>query len=79
MAQGRSTWAEGSCSPDRYFVNGDKVVVDVHVHVRLKNETKWIDGRVGDAFALRDHLITEFRSFLKLDQALSWAGIDEKK
>ncbi|MBS1968882.1 MAG: nuclear transport factor 2 family protein [Bdellovibrionales bacterium] len=75
ISQGRSTWAEGSCNPERFISEGDKVVVLVHVHVRLKNKTEWIDGRVADAFTLKNGKIIEFRSFMKAEEAFKWAGV----
>ena len=32
-------WAEGSCDPEGFFQNGDKVVVYLHAHVRLHGAT----------------------------------------
>ena len=71
--KGRSSWAEGSCSPEEFIVSEDKIVVFVHVHVRLKDKTEWIDGRVADGFAFKDGKIIEFRSFFKNEAALKWA------
>lgn len=71
--RGRSTWAEGSCSPEQFIPCGDKLVVIAHVHVRLKDKTEWIDGHVADGFAFKDGKIIEFHSFLKKEEALEWA------
>lgn len=75
FTQARSTWAEGACEPMEFFSNADKIVVSVHVKVRRKNETNWIDGHVADAFLLKDELITEFHSFLDKQKAFQWAGL----
>lgn len=72
---GRSTWAEGACEPLRYTVNGDKVVLALHVHVRLKGETDWVEGDMADGFLFRDGKAIEFRSFENESEALEWAGI----
>ena len=32
-SKGRGTWAEGSCEPEKFLENGDKVVVYLHVRV----------------------------------------------
>lgn len=72
--EGRSTWAEGGCEPERFIVAGDKVVVAVHVRVRLNDRTNWIDARIADGFAFRDGKAVEFRTFLKESEALEWAG-----
>lgn len=77
VAQGRGTWAEGSCDPEKFLVNGDKVVVYLHVHVRLKDATDWIDARFADGFAFRSGRITEYRTFGERVDALAWAGIDD--
>ena len=64
IVEGRSTWAEGACDPERCEVVGNWIVVTVHVHVRRHGKSEWIDGRVTDVFAVRDGRITEFRSFM---------------
>jgi hypothetical protein len=71
----RRTWAEGSCEPERVIVAGDRVVVLVHVRVRLKNETEWREGRVGDVFTFRNGKVIQFRTFADEKQALEWAGL----
>jgi ketosteroid isomerase-like protein len=76
VGAGRGTWAEGTCEPEEFFVNGDKVVVYLVVHVRLKDATDWIDGRFADGFAFRDGKITEYVTFGERQDALEWAGID---
>src|SRR6188768_1444869 len=45
LAQARGRWAEGSCEPERFVVAGDKVIVFLKIHVRLKNETEFREGR----------------------------------
>jgi ketosteroid isomerase-like protein len=77
VRQGRGTWAEGSCDPEGFFVNGDKVVVYLHARVRLKDATEWIGGRFADAFVLREGRIVEYRTFWERSQALAWAGIED--
>lgn len=72
ISSGRNTWAEGACTPVEFISEGDKTVVIVQVKVRLKNETKWIEGVVADAFALKTGLITEFHSFMTKEKALEW-------
>ena len=77
IAQGRGTWAEGTCQPEKFLVNGDKVVVYVHVWVRLKDSTDWIDGRIADGFVFRNGKIAQYLSFGARADALTWAGIEE--
>lgn len=75
-SQARSTWAEGGCEPERFLVAGDKLVVFVHVRVRLKDHTDWIDGHVTDVFTFRNGKAIQFYSFTDERQALEWAGVD---
>lgn len=72
----RATWAEGRCEPERFIVAGDKVVVFVHVRVRLKHETEWREGRIADVYTFRGGKATQARLFLDRRQALEWAGAD---
>ena len=71
------TWAEGSCEPERLVVAGDTILVLVHVHVRLKESTEFIDGRIGDAYRFRDGKVVMKRTFDEWDEALEWAGIED--
>lgn len=74
---GRGTWAEGSCDPEKFLINGDKVVVYLHARVRLKGATEWTGGRFADGFVFRGGRVTEYRSFGERAQALDWAGIED--
>jgi ketosteroid isomerase-like protein len=53
ITKGRGTWAEGTCEPEEFFTQGDKVVVYLHVRVRLKDSIDWIDGCFADGFVFR--------------------------
>ena len=77
VKKGRGTWAEGTCEPERYLVNGDKVVVYLHAWVRLKDSTEWTGGRFADGFRFHDGRIIEYFSFGERAQALEWAGITD--
>lgn len=74
--EARATWAEGSCEPERFIVAGDKIIVFVHVRVRLKNETDWREGRIGDVYTFRNGKVIHVRLFADRGQALEWAGAD---
>ena len=78
FTQARSTWAEGACEPERILVTGDKIIVYVHVLVRLKDKTDWIDGRIVDVFTWRNGKAIEFRTFADEQEALEWAGVNDK-
>ena len=76
--KGRNNWAEGGCFPEEFFVHGNKVVVLVHVHVKVIDQDKWIDGRVADGFEFKDEKIVQMNSYMKKDEAFQWAGIESK-
>lgn len=75
IEKARSTWAEGSCEPERLQVFGNKIVVFTYVKVRLKNREDWIEGRTADVFTFRNQKIVEMRTFEKSDEALRWIGV----
>ena len=79
ITKGRGTWAEGTCEPEQFLTNGDKVVVYLHVRVRLKDSTDWIDGRFADGFVFRAGKIIQYLSFGERRDALKWAGIEEQE
>ena len=79
IMKGRGTWAEGTCKPEKFLMNGDKVVVYLHAWVRLNDATEWIGGRFADGFVFRDGKIVEYRTFWERAQALEWAGIKEQE
>ena len=78
VTKGRATWAEGTCDPERYLVKDEKVVVYLHVRVRLKDSSDWIDARFADGFAFRLGKITHYESFGERADALKWAGIEDQ-
>ena len=77
VTKGRGTWAEGTCEPEKFLESGDKVVVYLHVRVRLKGSTEWIDGRFADGFVFRHGKIIEYLTFGQRAEALQWAGIED--
>lgn len=77
VRKGRGTWAEGTCDPEKYLENGDKVVVYLHARVRLKDSTEWVGGRFADGFVFRNGKIVQYHSFGERSDALNWAGIRE--
>jgi ketosteroid isomerase-like protein len=79
VTKGRGTWAEGTCQPEKFLANGDKVVAYLHVWVRLKDSTDWVGGRFADGFVFRDGKITLYLSFGERLDALKWAGIEEQE
>ena len=79
ISKGRATLAEGTCEPEKFLTNGDKVVVYLHVRVRLKDSTDWVSGRFADGFVFRDGKITHYLSFGEQLDALKWAGIEAQE
>ena len=79
VRKGRGTWAEGTCEPERFLVNGEKVVVYLHARVRLHGSADWIGGRFADGFEFREDRITRYLSFGERADALAWAGISQPK
>ena len=77
VTKGRGTWAEGTCEPEKFLVNGDKVVVYLHAWVRFNGSTEWTGGRFADGFEFRRGKIVQYLSFGERAEALKWAGIDD--
>ena len=77
VRKGRGTWAEGTCEPERFLVNGDRVVVYVHARVCLKGSTEWVGGRFADGFVFRNGKIIRYLSFGEWAEALEWASIKD--
>jgi hypothetical protein len=75
LSRARSTWAEGTCEPERLIVAGDKIVVFIHVRVRLKQNTEWGEGRHAAVYTFRDGKAIQQRIFDDMQQALEWAGV----
>ncbi|MXV16466.1 nuclear transport factor 2 family protein [Hufsiella ginkgonis] len=78
LITGRSTWAEGGCEPVDFIAAGNKIVVTVHIKVRLKNNPEWINARIADGFIIKDGSVAEFHSFASNQKAFEWAGIAAK-
>lgn len=76
VTKGRGTWAEGTCDPEQFLEKGNKVVVYLHAHVRLKSTNEWVGGRFADGFVFRNGKIVRYLSFGERAEALKWAGIE---
>ncbi|MBK8208496.1 MAG: nuclear transport factor 2 family protein [Planctomycetes bacterium] len=74
IIKARETWAEGNCEPEQFIVAGDKIIVLVHVRVRLKTETEWREGHTADVFTFHKGKVTQFHTFANQQQAIEWAG-----
>lgn len=76
LSRSRATWAEGGCVPERFIIASDKVIVFIHVRVRLKNQDQWVDGRQADVYTFRNGKAVEMRIFPEQQEAPAWAGAD---
>lgn len=76
LIKGRSTWAEGSCTPQELVKIGDKLIVHVHVKVRLNGKSDWIDAFTADVFTFNHSKIIGMQSFFTLDDARNWVQIN---
>lgn len=79
ITEGRGSWAEGTCEPEKFLVNGDKVVVYLYAWVRLKEATDWSGGRFADGFVFRNSKIAQYITFWEREDALKWAGIEDEE
>jgi len=79
VTKGRGSWAEGTCDPEKFLANGDKIVVYLHARVRLKDSTDWVGGRFADGFVFHKGKITQYLSFGERADALKWAGIADQE
>lgn len=74
-SQARETWAEGTCQPEQFILSGEYIVAFVHVHVRLKNQTEWIDARIADVFKFKNGKVIFMRTFAEKVKALEWLAL----
>lgn len=79
VRKGRGSWAEGTCEPEKFLQNADKVVVYLHAWVRLHGSTEWVGGRFADGFRFRNGKIVQYLSFAERADALKWAGIGDDR
>ncbi len=75
MTKARSRWTEGTCEPQRFVTAGDKIIVISQVHVRLKDETNWREGRVADLFVFKEGKVIEYHTCASEAEAMARAGI----
>lgn len=75
LKKARATWAEGSCEPERFITAGDRIVVYIRVHVRLKSESEFREGTHAAVYTFRGGKAIEMRIFDEPRDALEWAGV----
>jgi uncharacterized protein len=76
LTRSRATWAEGTCDAERFVAGGDKIVVFIHVRVRLKDRTEWIEARHASVYTFRDGKAVEMRIFDETRDAPDWVGVE---
>ncbi len=78
VVKGRGTWAEGGCEPQRFIVVGDHIIAIVHVRVRLKDATEWLEGDTADVFTFRNGKVIHFNTFSTELAARDWVRAQSK-
>lgn len=73
LANSRASWAEGASTPKKFIVHGDRVVVFVHAHFRVKGAATWNDVRLADVYTFHDGVPVAMRAFADRDMAVRWA------
>ena len=73
LTRARATWAEGTCEPEHFLPIGNKVVVTLRVHVRLKTESTFREGIHAAVYTFRNGKATEMRIIDDPQQAIEWA------
>jgi len=76
LTQSRAGWAEGASDPVRFIVAGDRVVVFVHAHFRLRDSIAWTDVNLADVYTFRHSTPVAMRAFADRDAALRWVGAE---
>lgn len=46
------------------------------MHVRLRNRTDFLDGRLADVFTFRNGKAIGYRTFGEVKEVLEWAGVE---
>jgi uncharacterized protein len=76
LTNSRANWAEGASVPRKFIVHGDRVVVFVHAHFRVKGATTWNDVHLADVYTFRDGVPVAMRAFADRDMAVRWAEVE---
>jgi uncharacterized protein len=76
LTNSRANWAEGASKPRKFIVDGNRVVVFVHAHFRVKGATTWNDVHLADVYTFRDGVPVAMRAFADQDMAVRWAKVE---
>jgi hypothetical protein len=76
LTNSRADWAEGASEPKKFIVHGDRVVVFVHAHFRVRGATSWNDVHLADVYTFRDGVPVAMRAFADQDMAVRWAEVE---
>lgn len=72
LTQSRAGLTEGVSEPEQFIPVGNRIVVFVHAHIRLKGSIEWQDVRLADVYTIRDGKAVQMRAFADRQQALDW-------
>lgn len=75
LANSRANWAEGASEPKKFIVHGNRVVVFVHAHFRVKGATTWNDVHLADVYTFRDGVPVAMRAFADEYMAVRWTEV----
>jgi ketosteroid isomerase-like protein len=78
LTQSRVNWAEGSSEPERFITSGNRIVVFVHAKFRNKGGNEWGDVSLADVYTIRDGKPVQMRAFADRQDALRWAGVEDR-
>ncbi|HEX3987065.1 MAG TPA: nuclear transport factor 2 family protein [Acidobacteriaceae bacterium] len=73
LSHSRADWVEGASEPKKFIVHGDRVVVFVHAHFRVRGASSWNDVQLADVYTFRDGVPVAMRAFADQDMAVRWA------
>jgi ketosteroid isomerase-like protein len=72
LANSRANWAEGASQPRKFIVHGNRVVVFVHAHFRVKGAKTWNDVHLADVYTFRGGVPVAMQAFADREMAVRW-------
>lgn len=76
LTNSRANWAEGVSKPKKFIVQGDRIVVFVHAHFRVKGATTWNDVHLADVYTFHDGVPVAMRAFADQEMAVRWVKVE---
>jgi ketosteroid isomerase-like protein len=77
LTQSRAGFTEGGSEPEKFIPAGNRVVVFVHAHIRLKGSDQWMDIRLADVYTIDHGRIVQMRAFAHRGEALRWVRVKD--